>query len=68
MTYGNIEFHPGPGFNVILGILRAGAKIHIISKNQHIENANFYKIHLSEISFFTKFTYLKSQFSQDSHF
>ena len=39
-----------------------GAKIHILSKNSHIENPNFYKIHLSEISFFTKFTFLKSHF------
>ena len=46
----------------------AGAKIHILSKNSHIENPNFYKIHLSEISIFTKFTFLKSHFSQNSHF
>ena len=26
-----------------------GSKIHILSKNSHIENPNFYKIHLSEI-------------------
>ena len=45
-----------------------GAKIYVLSKNSHIENSNFYKIHLSEISFFIKFTFLKSQFSQNSHF
>ena len=28
-----------------------GAKIHILSKNSHIENSNFYKIHSSEITF-----------------
>ena len=43
------------------------AKIHILPKNSHIENPNFYKIHLTEISFFTKFTFLKSQFPQNSH-
>ena len=37
------------------------AKIHILSENSHIENPSFYKIHLSEISFFTKFTFLKYQ-------
>ena len=30
----------------------AGAKIHVLSKNSHIENLTFDKIHLSEISFF----------------
>ena len=40
-------------------------KIHNLSKNSHIENPNFYKIHLSEISYFTKFTSLKSNFSQN---
>ena len=45
-----------------------GATIHILSKNSHIENPNFYKIHLSEISFFTKFTFLRSHFSQNSQF
>ena len=45
-----------------------GAKIHILSKNSHIENRNFYKIHFSEISFFAKFTFLKSRFSHNSHF
>ena len=39
-----------------------GAKIHILSKNSHFENPNFYKSHLSEISFFTKVTFLKSQY------
>ena len=29
---------------------------------------NFHKNHSSEISIFTKFTFLKSQFSQKSHF
>ena len=53
-------------------------KIHILSNNSQIENPNFYKIHLSEISFsqnshcqspfFTKFTFPKSHFSQNSHF
>ena len=41
----------------------AESKIYILSKNSHIKNRNFYKIHLSEISFFTKFTFLKSHFS-----
>ena len=45
-----------------------GAKILYLSKYSHIENPKFCKIHLSEISFFTKFTILKSQFSQNSHF
>ena len=44
------------------------AKVHILSKNSHIENPNFHKIHLSEISIFQKFTLLKSQFSQNSQF
>ena len=44
-----------------------GKNPHFI-QNSHIENPNFYKIHLSEISFFTKFTFLKSHFSQNSHF
>jgi len=39
-------------------------KIHILSKNSHIENPNFFKIHISEISFSSKFTFLKSHFSQ----
>ena len=42
------------------------AKIHILSKNSRIEKPNFYKIHHSEISIFTKFTFLKSKFSQNS--
>ena len=37
-------------------------------QNSHIENPNFHKIHPSEISIFTKFTFLKSQFPQNSHF
>ena len=42
----------------------AGVKIHILSKNSHIEKSQFLpKNHLSETSFFTKFTFLKSQFS-----
>ena len=41
--------------------MHTGAKIHVLSKISHIENPNFYKIHLSEISFFTKFTFLKYQ-------
>ena len=45
-----------------------GAKIHILSKNSQFGNHNFHKIHLSEISFFTKFTFLKSNFSQNSQF
>ena len=53
----------------IISILNhTGAKIHILSKNSHIENINFYKILISEISFFTKFTFVNSQFSQKSHF
>ena len=48
--------------------MHTGAKINILSKNSHIENPNFYKIHHSEISIFTKFTFLKSHFSQNSLF
>ena len=36
----------------------------IYTKNSHIENPNFYKNHISEISFFTKFTISKSHFSK----
>ena len=36
----------------------AGVKIHILSKNSHIENPNFYQ----------KFTFPKPHFSQNSHF
>ena len=47
-------------------------KIHILKipiyKNPRNENPNFYKIHISEISFFIKFTFLKSHFSQNSSF
>ena len=49
-------------------VLHAGAKIHIVSKNSHIENPNFHKIHILKISFFTKFTISKSHFLQNSHF
>ena len=46
--------------------------IHILKipifTNSHFEYLNFHKIHLSEISFFTKFTFLKSQSSQNSPF
>ena len=45
-----------------------GATNHILSKNSHIENPYFYKILISEITFFTKFTSLKSHFSQNPHF
>ena len=45
-----------------------GTKIHILCKNSNIENPNFYKIHLSEITFFTKFTFQNSHFSQNLHF
>jgi len=48
---------------------RWGKNPHFIQKkNSHIDNRNFYKIHLSEFSIFTKFTLLNSQFSQNSHF
>jgi len=40
---------------------------HFIQK-LHIESPNFHKIHISETSFFTKFTFSNSQFSQNSHF
>ena len=53
---------------VVALVSQAGTKFHILSKNSHIEILNFYKIHLSEISFFTKFTFSKSHFSQNSHF
>ena len=45
-----------------------GAKILNSSKNSHYENLNFYKIHILKITFFTKFTILKSHFSQNSQF
>ena len=49
-------------------VQHTGAKIHILSKNSRIENHTFYRIHLSKISIFTKFTFLNSHFSQNSHF
>ena len=59
----------GPKCGQVLGSgITRQVKIHILSKNSHIENPNFYKIHISEVSFFIKFTILKSQFSQNSHF
>ena len=51
MTYGNIEFHPGPGFNVILGILHAGAKIHIL-KIPIFKKFTYLKYHFSQNSRF----------------
>ena len=49
----SFDFMPSP--------IHAGEKIHILSKNSHIENPNFYKIQLSKVSFFTKFRFLNSQ-------
>ena len=46
--------------------IHAVAKFHISSQKSLIENLNFDKIHISEISIFTKFIFLKSQFSQNS--
>ena len=34
----------------------------------HLENLTFHEIHIWKISFFTKFTFSKSDFSQNSHF
>ena len=42
--------------------LHTGAKINILSKKSHFWNHIFHKIHTSKISFFTKFTFLKSHF------
>ena len=48
------------GSVVIFGKSHAGAKIHnLLSRNSHIENSNFYKNHIFEISIFIKFTFLK---------
>ena len=60
-------------------VLHTRAKIRNLSKNSDFENFMFYKIHISKISFLTRFTFLKSQFfikftiskshfSQNSHF
>ena len=43
-----------------------GAKIRNLSKNSHFENLIFDKIHIFEILIFTKFTFAKSPFSQNS--
>ena len=38
------------------------------SKNSLYDNLTFHKIHIFKISYFTKFTISKSNFSQNSHF
>ena len=64
----NTAVNTNPNWKIeIIRKIHAGAEIHILSKNSHIENPNFHKIHLSKISMFTKFTFQKSHFSQNSH-
>ena len=46
---------------VFLVAKHARVKIHVLSKNSHIEVSIFHKIHISEISFVPKFTFLKYQ-------
>ena len=46
--------------------LHTGAKILSLSKNSHFENLIFHKNHNFKVSFFTKFTFWKSHFSQNS--
>ena len=48
--------------------MHTGAKILNLSKNSHFQNLIFHKIHIFNISFFTKFTFSKSHFSQNSHY
>ena len=45
-----------------ISIFDTGAKYLNLSKNSHFENLIFHEIHIFEISFFTKFTFLKYQF------
>ena len=45
-----------------------GAEILNLFKNSQFENHTFHKIHNLKISFFTKFTFSKSHFSQNSQF
>ena len=44
-------------------VQHTGARILNLSKN-----LTFYKVHIFQISFFTRFTFSKSHFSQNSHF
>ena len=39
-----------------------------LSENSYFEYSNFHKIHILKFSFLTKFTFSKSDFSQNSHF
>ena len=48
--------------------IHTGAKIVNSSKKSHFKNLKFHKIHILKILFFTKFTFSKSCFSQNSHF
>ena len=41
---------------------------HYIEKKSHLANLISDKIHISKISYLTKFTFLKSHFCQNSHF
>ena len=49
-------------------VLTLGQKSTFHPKIHTLKIPTFTKIHLSEISLFTKFTFLKSHFSQNSHF
>ena len=42
-------------------------KIQKLSKNSHCQNLIFHKVHILKFSFFIKFTFSKSHFSQNSH-
>ena len=48
--------------------INTGAKFLILSKKSRFENLNFHKIHNFKVSFFPKFIFSKSYFSQNSHF
>ena len=58
--------------SIILGLRLSGATIAIFKHNNidHMEKVNliFHKIHNFKVLFFTKFTFSKSHFSQNSHF
>ena len=49
-------------------VLHTRAKILNLSKNSPFEISLFDKIRIFRVSFFTKFTFWKSHFSQNSHF
>ena len=57
--------------SIILGLRLSGATIAIFKHNNidHMEKVNliFHKIHNFKVLFFTKFTFSKSHFSENSH-